>query len=373
MSFSKILAVTCLVASHALASVAQNQPLLDELSLERYRTLIHRYRDGDFKWTVDELSDATVGTVEYLSDQLPKLAKEQNQLSPELTLSDEDLQAAVLLHTQVAIWKSNERDTEMLEVHWAAAQNICDHVGDPRFRRKWLLARGYFYQTRLEEKPAVAVLESALREFPEDAEILLSLGTVYESLGEFLGRRSFEPIPTPPLSTDQEHALKNRRFFEAGSRKRLDRAERCYRRALEAESDFVNAHLRLGRVQYHLGKNDEALRNLGWVIDNASESQHVGLAHLFAGRVCEQDERVEEAVEHYRAAVKARKDWQLAYIALSNSLDRSGNLDESREVLKQALQLPMDPRNPKGGLWDYNVQNDTFVDLVTQLRSGVVR
>jgi hypothetical protein len=81
---------------------------------------------------------------------------------------------------------------------------------------------------------------------------------------------------------------------------------------------------------------------------------------------------LEEALEHYRAAVEARADWQLAYIALSNALHSAGNLVASREVLKQALQLGVDPRNPKGGLWDYNVMNDRFVDLVVQLRSGVV-
>jgi tetratricopeptide (TPR) repeat protein len=371
--FFTVLALTCLVTSHGLAPLdQQNQTQPDELSLERYQTLIQRYREEDFKWTVDELGAVSVSTIEYLSEQLPRLTKEQNQLSPELALSDTDLQAAVLLHTQVAIWKSNERDTEMLEVHWAAAQNICDHVGDPRFRRNWLIARGYFYQTRLEEKPAVAVLEAALREFPEDAEILFALGTVYESLGEFLGRRSFEPLPTPPLSTDQEHAFRKRRFFESGSRKRLERAEKYYKRALESRADFVDAHLRLGRVQYQLGKNDDALRNLGWVIEKATESQPVCLAHLFAGRLCERGDRMEGALEHYRAAVEARADWQLAYMALSNSLHRAGDLEASREVLKQALQLPVDPRNPKGGLWDYNVMNDRFVDLIVELRSGVV-
>jgi tetratricopeptide (TPR) repeat protein len=363
-----------LLAGQALAFADQQlDSPRDELSLGRYRTLIDRYRDGDFKWTVDELALASVDTIEYLSEQLPRFASQQKQLSPELSLSDTDLQAAVLIHTQAAIWKSNERDTKMLEGHWEAAQSICNHIRDSRFKRKWLIARGYFHQTRLEEKPAVAVLEAALREFPEDAEILLSLGTVYESLGEFLGRRrSFGPVPTLPYSMEEERALRERRFFVSGSRKRLERAENFYRRALKARAGFVEAHLRLGRVLYHLGKDDEALRNLVWVIENATESQYLCLAHLFAGRLCERSDRIEEALEHYRAAVKAREDWQLAYLALSNSLHRSGELDASREVLEQALLLPVDPRNPKGGLTDYSVMNDAFVELVIQLRSGVI-
>ena len=135
---------------------------------------------------------------------------------------------------------------------------------------------------------------------------------------------------------------------------------------------LFDAHLRLGRVQYHLGKNDDALRNLAWVIDNATEAQHLCLAHLFSGRLYERGDHMEQALEHFGAAVEARADWQLAYIALSNSLHRSGDVEASRAVLKQALQLPVDPRNPKGGLWDYNVMNDAFVDLVVRLRSGVV-
>jgi tetratricopeptide (TPR) repeat protein len=362
------------LSGHTLTTVhQQNQTQSDELSLERYRTLIHRYRDGDFRWTVEELNEISLGTVQYLSDQLPKLSVEQNQLSPELTLSEKDLQAAVLLHTQVALWKSNERDAMMLDAHWEAAQNICDHVSDADFRRRWLLTRGYFYQTRLEEKPAVAVLELALKEFPKDSDLLLSLGTVYESVGEFLGRWAPTPLPTWPMSTDQEIALWKRRYFERGSRKRLERAEKHYMEALEARPDFDEARLRLGRVQYHLGEGDEALRNFDWVIDRSKEPRRVGLAHLFAGKIYEQGENMKESLKHYRAAVETRKDWQLAYIAMSSALHRTGDLAASREILMKALQLPIDPRNPQGGLWDYSVMNDVVEELVLRLRSGVVR
>jgi tetratricopeptide (TPR) repeat protein len=346
------------------------------LSLERYRTLIERYRDGDFQWTVQELALADIESVDYLSEQLPRFTDELKTSFPEWAVSDADLQAAVLLHTQVAITKSNQRNTAFQEVHWNAARSICGHIGDKNFRRQWLLALGYFHSTNLEDKPAVAALESALREFPKDAEILLALGTVHESIGEFLGRRTFGKQRAPSWTTwsrAEELDYRTRRFFQSNSRKHLNRAQSFYRKALAIEPGFVEAHLRLGRVLYHQGKYDEALGQFEWVLEKASGSTLVGLAHLFAGQVLERENAVKEAIEHYRAAARAKGDWQLVYLALSNALRRWGDDTESRKALEQALRLDIDPRNPQGGLWDYTVKRGAFADLVLQLRNGVLQ
>jgi hypothetical protein len=97
------------------------------------------------------------------------------------------------------------------------------------------------------------------------------------------------------------------------------------------------------------------------------------MAHLFAGRLHEQEGRIDEALEHYRAAVRAKDDWQLGYLALSHALRRSGDDTESREVLEKGLRLEFDPRNPQGGLWDYICKRDAFSSLVEQLRSEVLQ
>ncbi len=74
--------------------------------------MIDRYRAGDFQWTVEELASVPIDTVGYLSDQLPRFTDELKELFPEWSVSEADLQAAVLLHTQVAILNSNEREPD---------------------------------------------------------------------------------------------------------------------------------------------------------------------------------------------------------------------------------------------------------------------
>ena len=359
-------------ASEELSTYRTN---LDSFGFERYRTLIDRYRAGDFQWTVEELASVPIDTVGYLSDQLPRFTDELKELFPEWSVSEADLQAAVLLHTQVAILNSNERERTMQEAHWTAARSICSHIGDKSFRRLWLLALGYFYQNKLEEEPATAVLETALREFPKDPEILLALGTVHESLGDFLGRRSLKrPVGSlTSMSFEEQQHFKWWRRFESDIRQHMKRAQDFYKKALEEDPELVEAHLRLGRVLHYHGKDDDALRRFEWIQKNAPESPHLGMAHLFAGRVHEQEDRIDEALEHYRAAVRAKSDWQLFYVALSHALRRSGDDAESRKVLEQGLRLDIDPRNPQGGLWDYICRRDKFVHLVEQLRSEVLR
>jgi len=377
----------CLLSSPTGAfSVRSQDPASEELStfktaldvfgFERYRTMIQRYRDGDFQWTVEELASVDIETIDYLSDQLPRFVDELKELFPEWSVSEVDLQAAVLLHTQVAIMKSNERELTTQEAHWTAARSICGHIGNKSFRRLWLLALGYFHQNKLDEQSATVVLEMALREFPKDPEIFLALGTVHESLGDYLGRRALVSRPVgswTTMSSDDQQQFKSWRRFESDIRKHMKLARAFYEKALDETPELVEAHLRLGRVLHYQGKDDEALRRFEWIHENAPESPHLGMAHLFAGRVHEQEDRIDEALEHYRAAVRAKEDWQLFYLALSHALRRSGNDTESRRVLEQALRLDIDPRNPQGGLWDYVCKRDAFVSLVEQLRSEVLQ
>jgi tetratricopeptide (TPR) repeat protein len=341
------------------------------LTLDRYLDLIGRYRAGDFKWTVEELVATRIETVDSLSERLLRLGDERTKSSLQ-RVSDQDLQAAVLLHTQAAVARANERDTIVQEAHWKAAFSLNRHVGEKDFRRQWLIALGYFHQARLEEKPAVEALETALKEFPEDSEIRLALGTVYEALGTFTALHPSDILPPPPYTAAQERDIWKQRFSEKRGRRHLERARGYYREALASNPEFVEAHLRLGRVLHQLGQDEEALRQFGWVIENANEINYVGLSHLFAGRLQEHDGDNKGAIEHYRAAVALMQSWQLARLALSHALDRAGARVASLEVLERALRLRVDPRNPMGGLSDYTSKGDVFVNLVTQLRTGVL-
>ncbi len=87
--------------------------------------------------------------------------------------------------------------------------------------------------------------------------------------------------------------------------KRLDQAERCYRRALELKPDFAEVCSNLGM----------ALKGLG---------------------------RLDEAVQVYREALDLKPDFVLVHYNLGNVLKDLGELDEAQACFSQALALKPD-------------------------------
>lgn len=110
----------------------------------RYWETIQHYRSGDFQWAVEKMSSFPIDKVASLSDQLPRLGDELKELVPKRSVTEADCRTAVLLHTQVAILSSNQRDPSAEEAHSAAALSIFKYIRNSSFRRRWLLALGFF-------------------------------------------------------------------------------------------------------------------------------------------------------------------------------------------------------------------------------------
>lgn len=116
----------------------------------------------------------------------------------------------------------------------------------------------------------------------------------------------------------------------------LRRAEGLFRRAVNADPEYVEAHLRLGQVLGRLGRHDEALTELRMAAQ-ASDPVITYYAHLLIGR--EEDARgnVPNARSAYERAAALVARAQAPRLALSEIEMRSGNRTAARRWMDEAL------------------------------------
>jgi tetratricopeptide (TPR) repeat protein len=114
-------------------------------------------------------------------------------------------------------------------------------------------------------------------------------------------------------------------------------ARRTFEAALAAEPELHEAWLRLGRVQLRLGKLEAARGCFEAVLQKGAEDRLSYLAHLFLGRIHEDEGRIAEAEKQYSAALLLKPGSQPAAVALSHARQLLGDADGARDVLQRFL------------------------------------
>ncbi len=333
--------------------------------VEAYLETITSYRRGHLSEASSDLRSWKSGDITAAIDEL----------KPSST-SDEDLWAAILLHTELAVTAPYRGDIEGRDFHLQMTSELMRITVDQTgFRRRWLVAMGYYYLSQLEEDLALASFDQALELSPDDGEILVALGTVRETMSlvqasssEDALRSSNGALP-PTNSSEYRSMLAKLRGFSA-SQSQLEEAGSFYRRALALDGSNAEAHLRLGRLLQQSGRGDEALQELSWVIDKSRNSFLRGTAYLFKGRLAEDRQQYDEALIHFREAVRLQPNWQVAQLALGHALHRNGEKRFSKQIIEEALR-PKE-RSRHGGLWQYYFCRDRFIDGIRQMRREIL-
>lgn len=130
-------------------------------------------------------------------------------------------------------------------------------------------------------------------------------------------------------------------WFEEGCRTDVDPATRdealhAYRRALEADPDFADAHCNLGTVHYNRGARGEARRCYEAALRR--ERFHLEANFNLAG-LLEEDGALEAALRHYRRALHSDPILADGQLAAALLLERMGRRREAREHWRRYLQL----------------------------------
>jgi len=351
-------------------------PAEDEPSW-RYVDLVSRYAAGEHAETVAALGTWTEHDLEREVDALRRLglaAQHCAACKARLQLDRVSLRAAVMLHTDrdeverrpLSLTGQNEARCSP-GAHAALAEHLLALVlsqsNGREFARRWYLGMTLraHRDTCLEE--GLRWAKGGLRWFPRDAELLLSLGTLFEVRGMLLCCSQAATDPLAFRATSQWLSQRQQAIsVRIAQREDWDEARRSFEEALAAEAHLEEAMLHLSRVRWRLGQAEAARAPLVAVLRQSKDSSLLYLAHLFLGQLHEDASHLGEAEREYRAALALDPLAQAAAVALSHVRQLSGDVATSRRVLERALDHAGSRRGDP--YWDYPFGRTATADTI---------
>lgn len=311
-----------------------------------YSKLVSRYRSGDPAGAISALGGWDEARLECdlkpLQDAARKAAKCIR--CPEKVVFDRfSLRAALLLHADreaqeklrppVSEQAPPSCDTgphARVVERLADLLPLVDRQAADFLRRFYLgLARHAHWSHCLSTAELWA--RAGLKRFPRDGPLMLTLGIAAEN--DAFHERA-------PTSRSQGMSGKQRALWED--------AQRTFEAALAADPQLHEARLRLGRVLWRLGKTEAARVCFEMVLSKDPEPSLVYLAHLFLGRLHQDQGRLADAEKEYSAALAMRSGSEPAAVAVSYVRQLLGNPEGARDALNRFLvyahrRTEMDP------------------------------
>jgi tetratricopeptide (TPR) repeat protein len=196
--------------------------------------------------------------------------------------------------------------------------------------------------------------------FPRDPSLLFSLGADLEEIA-VLGAGDVTTVSIPLGA--QQRAMMITRAREQKKLELYRESRHFYESALKLDPERGLARLRLGVVSWRLHDMESARAALQQVTEQSHEAKSLFLAHLYLGRVQEDESRFDDAESEYRLALSLDPGAQSAAVALSHLLRLQGDGDASRQVLLTALsRAPR--RERRDAFWDYLGGSDEHIDAL---------
>ncbi len=279
-----------------------------------YSDLVESYRDGRVREATNALAAVPRASLKGATKKYRKASSSSDQL-----------RSAACLHTEAAVVTLRE-----VPFHLKEAREYLDQIDDSDLRsrsiREWFLAVAYFFRSSTAGWGALPIINEAQERYPDDVEIQLAVGSVYESAG-----------------WRQINGM-------------LERAEGIYRRVVATHPENVEAHMRLGRALQLKKDWDGAIRELKWCVEHADDRTTRFVTFMLLGETYYQLGDVTHTVQSYRSASDIDPHCQVAAVALSHALHRSGDWAASREIM--------------GGFLDRNVTSPNGPDEWKRFLSG---
>ncbi len=255
--------------------------------------------------------------------------------------------AALMLHTDASLRASGNS----VKLHEAAAYEYARLAhANPELRelaREWYTTMALRAQWNASWNEALAWAARGLEVDPNAPDLLLVVASVQEALAS----QESSP-PTMDIFEVGSRNLRTSTALARGRREYLERARTAARSAVAAAPSRDDAGVRLGRIAWKLGDRTEARAALQAVVSRGAVGDAGYLAHLFLGRVDEDEGRYEDAVQSYAAAVSIGTKAQTARLALSHARLRMGDTTEARQELDSAIRLA-GSRRPTDPFWVY--------------------
>ncbi len=204
-----------------------------------------------------------------------------------------------------------------------------DHItrsDDHNARGIELADRGWLDEAAREFQKAISLDPQSAHAHDNLATILAEKGQLLDALFEYL-----EALRADPESPTAHHYLAS---FLAGQGHELAMAE--YRRAIELEYDFPDAHLNMGLALADRGMLEEAVHELEIAHQQAPDDEMIH--HELA--CCLIDlERYADAIGHLKRIIKMHPEHVEAYVDLGIAYTAQGFYAEAESVLGKALTV----------------------------------
>lgn len=355
MRIASILAtLTCGVVALTFAathSPAQQSDADEQLrarrlaDLRQYKAWIDSYHAGDngaakqiLAWETKRI-EAVVAAIDTPDDPFRPWRQER-------------FVTAAMLHTDAAIDRLYEDEARVgFELDLAA--RLLHRAGPElrAFSRQWYATVARSLRVVALFPLAEKFLEGGRKRLPDDAVLLYESGVLQEHIATFTAYLTgtampegtvARPLPGGPL---QSHVARDdvARQNSAEHRRALNNASQWLGDAIRALPSNDLWQLHFGRVRMLRGDGD-ALKLLEHVAASAAQPETSYLASMFIAAAHARSGRHEQAERHYRAALAKLPSSQSAYVALSETLQKLGRGDESRQVLDDLLRRPADSR-----------------------------
>ena len=336
--------IALLFAGASAAQVVTTEEERDQQAaeLKRYRALVDAYRGGDdttvktiLTWDRKRL-DAIVTTVDTKHDPTRPI------------WTKEPLKAAAMLHTDAAMDRLYEDEQRVgFELDLAARLLTKSAPELLEFSREWYSVVARRLRSVALFTVAERFLENGRKRQPNDAVLLFESGVLQEHIATFAAFLTPAEVPTGPpprlggpLQSHATPAMKIGGHPSAiGQRRTLNSAADRLTQSLALDGSNELAQLHLGRVQMLRGNRD-ASKLLERLAQSSAEPATAYLATMFLAGMETRSGQYGSAEERYRAAIEKLPSAQSAYVGLSETLQRLGRGEESREYLRGLLHRP---------------------------------
>jgi tetratricopeptide (TPR) repeat protein len=339
-----------------------------------YRQILDRYLSGDPDGAVRELEPWDRAKLEALR-QTHLLALHSLGAVEERAV----LEAAAVLHTRVAVRRSEALTASAPRDHldlsrWLVGRLVFNRTS-PAFVRAWYLAVGTYLVAGITPSAFLAHAAEMRRLFPTDPEVLVCLGVGFEKAAD----SSLEPSPEVEAFVPPELARVPAEGGPPGPQvgmrraRWLDLAASQYRAALARAADDEDARLRLARVLLVVGRPAEAIPELARA-ERAPAAPLRFLAALYLGRALDARGRDAEAVEAYRRACALFPDARSSTFALSEAMNRGGDVEGAKGVLEGFLRRVSGARLTDDPWWvSRNDWSPRLAAALARLHAAVAR
>jgi len=229
---------------------------------------------------------------------------------------------------RVYVGDGSSLGAENVSLHWEFARRMAEQITpDPRqdaFVRNWYQAT--VLHAHSSESFDSLQLRHGLRLFPDDARLLFAAGCEREAFASPMFQEFARQLADARMRPD---------FGDAAGE--LRRAEQYFRRVVDAEPTFGESAMHLGRVLGLRGQHAEAARLLREALDAGGDVFVTYYAALFLGAELESLQRPADARAAYERAAQTMPKARLPHLALAHLARQSGQRDETRDHLRQAL------------------------------------